>query len=101
MSEKSHREIIREAVASLGMSASNTDIRAWAREKHGVVVKNNEIINAVGSQRRRLEHGRTAAQTASVASLVRVCDGDHDLALNLIRLDRSRQRRLSSKERKA
>lgn len=97
----SHREVIRAAVAALGITATNRDIRAWARRHHNVEVKNNEIINTVGSERQRSEKARTAALDASVSSLIRRCDGNHDLALNLIRLDRSRKRRNPSKERKA
>lgn len=88
----SHREIIRAAVADLGMAATNKQIRAWARRHHNIEIKNNEIINAVGSQRERTDHSRTAAQTASVVALVNHCDGSHDLALNLIRLDRTKRR---------
>ena len=88
----SHREIIRAAVADLGMAATNKQIRAWARQHHNIEIKNNEIINAVGSQRRRTDRNKTAVQAAAVAALVNHCDGSHELALNLIRLDRTKRR---------
>lgn len=94
----SHRQIIREAVAHLGMSASNRRIRAWARQHHNIELRNNEIINAVGSQRQRTEQGRTVKQMASVASLVTQCDGSHELALNLVRLDRVQCRETPDKK---
>lgn len=94
----SHREIIRSAVADLGVAATNKQIRAWARQQHQIELKNNEIINTVGSQRRRSERGKTEAQDASVSALVSRCDGSHELALNLIRLDRTKQQ--SSHKRK-
>ena len=97
----SHREIIRAAIADLGIAATNKQIRAWARQHHQIELKNNEIINCVGSQRRRLDRGKTTAQDASASALVSKCDGNHELALNLIRLDRTRQRRIPNKEKKA
>ena len=54
----SHREIIRAAIADLGMATTNKQIRAWARQHHNLEIKNNEIINAVGSQRERTDHCR-------------------------------------------
>lgn len=98
----SKREIIRESVAKFGITISNQAIREFAWRNHRVEVKTNEIINTVGSEKKRFEKRKTAAQELAVSRLVSQCDGNHDFALNLIRLDRTRnQRRKPSKERKA
>lgn len=84
-------EMIREVVGTLGIGASNQEIKAAVMKKHRRIVTSAQIINTVGAQQKRLAATKLTADLEQAASRYLSLVGDIAFAKTLLDLEAAKR----------